>query len=199
VGIGFLYAPLFNGPLSYTAAPRQEIGIRTLFNLLGPLTNPAGAKTQVLGVYAPELTGKLAEVLRRLGTQEALVVYGEGTFDEISLSGPTRISRLKDGAVRTFTLTPEDVGLKTVPLEALCGGQAEDNARIIREVLNGTPGPRREVVLLNAAAAFMAAGLETDFRGGLERAGQSIDSGQAGKKLETLIEFTRHCRPYIRE
>ena len=198
-GIGFLYAPLFHSAMKHAAGPRQEIGLRTIFNLLGPLTNPAGASAQVMGVYAPELTEKLAQVLNRLGTREAFVVCGEGSLDEISICGPTRISHLKDRQVRTFELTPEEAGLQRAAPETIQGGDAAANALIIRAILDGEPGPRREIVLLNAAAAFMAAGLDTGFREGVRRAGESIDSGMAKSKLEQLIAFSQECRPYLRK
>ncbi|MBI5603454.1 MAG: anthranilate phosphoribosyltransferase [Deltaproteobacteria bacterium] len=199
VGIGFLFAPLFHGAMKYAAKPRQEIGIRTIFNLLGPLTNPAGASAQVLGVYAPELTEKMALVLQRLGTKEAFVVCGEGTFDEISICGPTHIAHLKDGRVDTFIFSPEEVGFKRAVPEDIKGGNAAENAGIIRALLNGEPGAKREMVLLNAAAAFMAVGLDKTFSEGIKRAEESIDSGRAREKLEKLIAFTRQCAPFVRK
>jgi len=199
VGIGFLYAPLFHSAMKHAVAPRQEIGIRTIFNLLGPLTNPAGASAQVLGVYALELTEKMAQVLNRLHTREAFVVCGEGTFDEISVCGPTRVSHLKDGKVRTFEMTPEDFGFKRAPLEAIRGGNARENAQIIRDIVAGEKGPRRDMVVLNSAAAFVASGLAGDFVEGAERAVEAIDSGRAREKLDHLIAVTRQCRPFIRD
>ena len=199
VGIGFLYAPLFHGAMKYAAGPRQEIGLRTIFNLLGPLTNPAGATAQILGVYSPDLTEKMANVLGRLGTREAFVVCGEGTFDEISICGPTRISHLKDGSVNTFNMTPEEYGFKRATPEAIKGGNARENARIIRAILDGEKGAKRDMVLLNAAAAFVAAGLDGDFNGGIERARDSIDSGHARKKLDALVSFTQQCGAFVRK
>ena len=198
IGIGFLYAPLFHGAMKYAAGPRQEIGIRTIFNLLGPLTNPAGASVQVIGVYEPALTEKIAHVLKKLGSKETLVVCGEGTLDEISICGPTRISQLKGGEVRTFDLTPEEVGLKRTSPEAIKGGNAIENAEIIRQILDGQKGARRDIVLLNAGAAFVVAGLDRDFTEGIQRAKDSIDSGQAREKLKQLVAFTQQCRPFIR-
>jgi anthranilate phosphoribosyltransferase len=197
VGIGFLYAPLFHGTMQYTAGPRREIGFRTIFNLLGPLTNPAGAQAQVLGVYAPDLTETMARVLKRLGTREAFVVCGEGTFDEISICGPTIISHLLEGSVRTFRMTPEEYGFKRVDPVNIKGGNAGENASIIREILDGEKGPKRDMVLLNAAAAFVVAGLDKDFKGGIERAGDSIDSGLAREKLHALVDFTQQCRAFV--
>jgi anthranilate phosphoribosyltransferase len=199
IGIGFLFAPLFHGAMKYAAKPRQEIGIRTIFNLLGPLTNPAGASAQVLGVYAPELTEKMALVLQRLGTKEAFVVCGEGTFDEISICGPTQISHLKNGRVNTFDFSFEEIGFKRAVPESIKGGSAAENAGIIRALLHGEPGAKREMVLLNAAAAFMAVGLDRTFNEGIQRAEDSIDSGRAREKLEKLIGFTRQCEPFVRK
>jgi anthranilate phosphoribosyltransferase len=198
IGIGFLYAPLFHGAMKYAAGPRQEIGIRTIFNLLGPLTNPAGASAQVLGVYEPALTEKIATVLGRLGSKEAFVVCGEGSFDEISICGPTRVSRLKACRVDTFEIVPEDYGFKRTVPDAIRGGNAKRNAQIIRDILDGEKGPRREMVILNAAAAFVAAGLTDDFSEGTERAVDSIDSGRAREKLDRLIDFTQRCKPFVR-
>lgn len=198
IGIGFLYAPLFHGAMRYAAGPRQEVGIRTIFNLLGPLTNPAGATTQVLGVYDHRLTETMAEVLDRLGCREAFVVCGEETLDEISICGPTRVSHLKEGAVRTFRMEPEDFGFDRADPRAIKGGTARENARIIREILEGEKGPRRDVVVMNAAAAFVAAGAAPDFRAGAYRAAEAIDSGRALDKLERLISYTRECRPFVR-
>ncbi len=199
VGIGFLYAPLYHTAMKYVAGPRREMGIRTIFNLLGPVTNPAGASAQVLGVYDPDLTDKMAQVLRNLGTKEAFVVCGEGTFDEISICGPTRVSHLKNGEVESFYMTPEDYGLKRVVPETIKGGSAEKNGSIILDILDGEKGPKRDMVLLNSAAAFISAGLDPDFRQGISRAKDSIDSGRAREKLEKLLVFTSQCRPFLRE
>ncbi|MDQ1334618.1 MAG: anthranilate phosphoribosyltransferase [Thermodesulfobacteriota bacterium] len=199
VGIGFLYAPLFHSAMKHAVGPRQEIGIRTIFNLLGPLTNPAGASAQVLGVYEPGLTDKMACVLQRLGSREAFVVCGEGTFDEISVCGPTRVSHLKEGNVRTFEMTPEELGFTRAPLESIRGGNVRENAQIIRDIVNGEKGPKRDMVILNSAAAFLAAGLAGDFGEGAERAIHAVDSGRAREKLDRLIAFTQHCRPFIRD
>jgi len=193
VGIGFLYAPLFHGAMKYAAGPRQEIGLRTIFNVLGPLTNPAGATAQVLGVYDPGLTEKIARVLGKLGTTEAFVVCGEGTFDEISITSPTRVSQLKDGDVRTFDITPEDYGFTRASADSIKGGNAQENADIIRKILKGDKGPKRDMVLFNGGAAFAAAGLAPDIETGIQRARDSIDSGSAEEKLNELIRFTQSC------
>jgi len=199
IGIGFLYAPLFHGAMKYAAGPRREIGIRSIFNLLGPVTNPAGASAQVLGVYDQSLTDKMALVLKKLGTKEAFVVCGEGTFDEISICGPTRISHLKDDDVRTFQITPEEFGLKRAVMAEVAGGDAKENAEITRKILDSEEGPKKDMVLLNAAAAFVATGLCDDFKAGIEVAKDSIDSGKAREKLHKLIEITQQCKPFIRD
>jgi anthranilate phosphoribosyltransferase len=190
IGLGFLFAPLFHGAMKYAAGPRKEIGLRTIFNVLGPLTNPAGATAQVLGVYSPELTEKLAQVLGKLGSKEAFVVCGEGTFDEISICSPTRISHLKGGDVHSYQITPEEYGFQRASLDSIKGGDALENARIIRDILDGQEGAKRDMVLLNTAAAFVAAGLDQDLKAGIKRAREAIDSGKAKHKLEQLIEFT---------
>jgi len=193
IGIGFMFAPIFHGAMKHAAGPRREIGIRSIFNLLGPLTNPAGASVLVLGVYDLDLTDKIAMVLNKLGTREAFVVCGEGTFDEISICGPTRISHLKDHKVRTFQITPEEFGFKRAVIEDIVGGDAQENADIVRKILDGEKGPKREMVLLNGSAAFIAAGRAADFKEGIKLGEDSIDSGKAREKLERLIEFTQNC------
>jgi anthranilate phosphoribosyltransferase len=190
IGIGFLYAPKLHSAMKYAIGPRQEVGIRSLFNVLGPLTNPAGANIQVLGVYDPGLTSVLAEVLRRLGSTSAMVVFGEGSFDEISIVGPTRVSELKNDAIQDYRLEPEAFGMARARLSDIRGGNAEENAAIVRAVLNGQPGARRDMVLLNAGAAFYAAGRAADMHEGIKMAAQGIDSGMAARKLEQLIEET---------
>jgi anthranilate phosphoribosyltransferase len=197
IGIGFLYAPLFHGAMKYAAGPRREMGVRTLFNLLGPLTNPAGASVQVLGVYDQGLTEKVAAVLHNLGSREAFVVCGEGTFDEISVCGPTVVSHLKDGLITTSRMTPADFGMKVYRPEEIQGGSARRNAEIVREVLGGGKGARRDIVLMNAAAAFVAAGCAESFAAGIEIAAESIDSGRAGAKLDDLVSFTQQCKPFV--
>jgi anthranilate phosphoribosyltransferase len=197
IGIGFLYAPLFHGAMKYAAGPRREMGIRTLFNLLGPLTNPAGASVQVLGVYDPALTAKLAAVLRNLGSREAFVVCGEGTFDEISICGPTTVSHLKEGRITTSKVSPEDFGMKVADKEEIRGGSARRNAEIVREVLSGDMGAKRDIVLLNSGAAFVAAGCADNFQDGIRLAAESIDSGRAMDKLKALVVFTQRCKPFV--
>ncbi|MBW1710077.1 MAG: anthranilate phosphoribosyltransferase [Deltaproteobacteria bacterium] len=189
VGIGFLYAPLFHGAMAHAAPVRREIGVRTIFNILGPLTNPAGAHVQVLGVYREDLTEKLARVLGELGSREAFVVHGEGSMDELSIIGRTRIAHLKKGRVNSFDLTPEDVGLSPAPIEDIQGGDSEVNARIIRHIMEGQAGPCRDIVMLNAAAAFVVAGRVSNMAEGVALAGETIDSARALEKLEALINF----------
>jgi anthranilate phosphoribosyltransferase len=189
-GIGFLFAPVFHGAMKYAAGPRKEIGIRSVFNMLGPLTNPAGATVLLLGVYDINLTEKIALVLNKLKTREAFVVCGEGNLDEISICGSTRMSHVKDGNVNTFELTPEEIGIKRVDIKDIEGGDAAENADIIREILDGEKGPKRDMVLINASAAFVAAGYAKDFKEGIKLGEETIDSGKAKNKLEELIEFT---------
>ena len=190
VGIGFLYAPALHGAMKYAIGPRREIGIRSIFNILGPLTNPAGANVQVLGVYKKELTPVLAEVLGNLESRSAFVVYGEGSLDEISIIGKTQVSELKDGQVTTYSIEPEDFGLPRADLNEIRGGDAEENARIVLSVLQGEKGARRDMVLLNAAAALVAAGRAADFSDGITQAAESIDSGRALEKLEGMKRIT---------
>ncbi|HVG18561.1 MAG TPA: anthranilate phosphoribosyltransferase [Blastocatellia bacterium] len=190
VGIGFLHAPLLHEAMKYVALARKQMGIRTIFNMLGPLTNPAGANAQVVGVYAAHLTEVLARVLGALGTARALVVHGSDGLDEITITGESKVSELRGGKVRTYTLAPEEFGLRRASLEEIQGGDAGQNGRIILEVLGGAPGPRRDVVLLNAAAALVASGRANDFAGGVRLAAESVDGGKALSKLNHLIEFT---------
>lgn len=194
VGIGFLYAPALHGAMKYAIGPRREIGIRTIFNILGPLTNPAGANVQVLGVYEKELTPVLAEVLNKLGTRSAFVVYGEGSLDEISISGKTQVSELKNGQVTTYTIEPEDFGLPRAHLNDIRGGDVQENAGIVLSVLQGEPGPRRDMVLLNAAAALVAAGRAADFPDGITQAAEAIDAGRALEKLEEMKAITNEYK-----
>jgi anthranilate phosphoribosyltransferase len=191
VGIGFLYAPLLHTAMKHVVPARREIGIRTVFNLLGPLTNPAGANAQVIGVAALELTDKLARVLAELGTMRAFVVHGAGGLDEISNTGESRVAEVREGVVRSFSVRPEDVGLPPASLEDLLGGDREQNAQIIRELLQGQPGPKRDIVLMNAAAALVAGGRARDLKEGVALAASAVDSGAARSKLEALTSFTR--------
>ncbi|WP_461395161.1 anthranilate phosphoribosyltransferase, partial [Deferrisoma sp.] len=190
IGIGFLYAPLLHSAMRHVAPVRREMGIRTIFNVLGPLTNPAGASRQVLGVYRKDLTGKLARVLQRLGSERAFVVHGSDGLDEITITGPTHVAELRNGQVEEFEITPEEFGLSSAPPESIHGGNAQENARIVRGILEGEKGPRRDVVVLNAGAALLVAGATKDLMWGIRMAQDAIDSGRALQKLEQLVEIT---------
>ena len=198
-GIAFLFAPLYHGSMRYVAALREDMGIRTIFNLIGPLANPAGASRYMMGVYDPSLTEKMIQVLIKLGAEEALVVCGEGMFDEISVCGPTKISRLINGHTETHTIQPEEYRFKRADRDDIRGGNARENARIIQNILEGKAGPRRDTVVLNTAAAYVTAGLDSDLKDGVRRAVEVIDSGKAKKKLETLVQFTTQCVPFVRK
>jgi len=191
VGIGFLFAPLLHGAMRYVIGPRREIGLRTIFNVLGPLTNPASASVQVLGVYEKQLTEKLAGVLKKLGSKSAFVVYGEGSYDEISITGTTYITQLKNNQLKSYEITPESVGMKSAKPEDIIGGDAQTNANITTGILSGETGPCRDIVLLNAAAALIAAEKANDFPDGIALASKSIDSGDAKAKLEQLILMSK--------
>ena len=190
VGIGFLHAPLLHDAMKYVALARRQMGIRTIFNMLGPLTNPAGANTQVVGVYAANLTELLARVLGELGCTRALVVHGGDGLDELTITGESKITEWKNGESSTYFVVPEDFGLTRAPLSDIRGGDARQNSGIILEVLKGTRGARRDIVLLNAAAAFVASSKANDLSEGVQIAARSIDNGNALRKLEHLIEFT---------
>jgi len=190
IGIAFLYAPAMHSAMKYVQPARRELRLRTVFNLLGPLTNPAHASAQVVGVYSAALVEKLAEVLSRLGVWRALVVHGTDGLDEITITGPTRIAEVRQGAVHTYEVTPQEFRMECAPLEAISGGDAAKNAAIIRDVLAGTKSPRRDIVLLNTAAALVAAGKADHLKDALPLAAKSIDSGAAAQKLEALVRFT---------
>lgn len=193
VGIGFMYAPNFHKSMKYAAPVRKEIGIRTVFNILGPLSNPIQSCVHLIGVYEPELTAIVAQVLRNLGNKRALVVHGMDGLDELSISGKTRISEVKkDGRITTYHITAEELGLHSSSLSNITGGTPETNASIALQILkNEDKGPRRNVVLLNAAAAFLVADKAEDFKEGLKMAFESITSGKAYKKLKDFIAFTK--------
>ena len=191
VGIGFLYAPLLHTAMKHVMAARREMGIRTVFNMLGPLTNPAGANAQVIGVYSPALTEPLARVLAELGTIRAFVVHGADGLDEISNTGESQISEVREGVVRSFRVRPEDFGMSRAAIGDLQGGDRAENAQIIRHILGGGDGPKRDIVLMNAAAALVVGGKARDLKEGVGLAARSIDSGAAQRKLETLIEFSQ--------
>jgi anthranilate phosphoribosyltransferase len=199
IGLGFLFTPISAGPMRHVARIREEMGVRTIFNLIGPLTNPGEASSHLLGVYEPSLTEKMTRVLLKLGADHAIVVCGEGTRDEISICGPTRISRLKAEEIETFVVEPEEFGLERADCAEIRGGNAQKNADIIRGILSGDTGPCRNVVVLNAAAAYVAAGRDSTINDGVKRACDVIDSGKAGEKLEALVTFTERCTPFVRK
>jgi anthranilate phosphoribosyltransferase len=190
-GIGFLYAPLLHTAMRHVMPARREMGIRTVFNMLGPLTNPAGANAQVIGVYAVALTEPLARVLAELGTARAFVVHGADGLDEISNTGESSVSEVREGTVRSFKLRPEDFGLARATVAELKGGDREQNAEIVRAILGGEPGPKRDIVLMNAAAALVAGGRAREFKEGVEIAARSIDTGAARAKLAALVTLSQ--------
>ena len=188
-GIGFMFAQLFNKSMKYVGQARKEMGVRTVFNILGPLANPSRAKNMVVGVYSPMLTEVVAKAMARLGVERAFVVSGADNMDEITLTGTTTISEIKDGEVKTFQFTPEEVGLKTCSLEELRGGDGKENAKITKAILSGEEkGPKRDIVLLNAGATRYVGGIAKDMKEGIELAAEVIDSGKAKAVLDKLVE-----------
>jgi anthranilate phosphoribosyltransferase len=190
IGIGFLFAQAAHTATRHAAPARKQIGVRTVFNLLGPLTNPAGAQSQVLGVFSEDIIDLVAATLAELGVERAFVVHGAGGLDEISLAGETMVAEVRDGVIRRFTVTPDEFGVARAPLESIRGGTAAENAAIIRRVLEGEPGPSRDIVVLNAAAALVAAGIAANFREAAGLASFVISSGAASEKLASLAAFT---------
>ncbi|MGH2399029.1 MAG: anthranilate phosphoribosyltransferase, partial [bacterium] len=191
IGIGFMFAPIYHAAMKHAVGPRKEIGIRTVFNILGPLTNPANANYLVVGAYDPALTEIMARVLGEMGARRAFVVHGLDGIDEVSTVGPTQVSELRNGSVRTYTITPNDLGLRTTDPEQIAGGTPDQNAAITTAVLRGEAGPRQDIVLANAAAALVAAGIADDWQGGVELGRRAISSGAAYEKLEALRAHTR--------
>ena len=191
IGIGFLFAPLYHSAMRFAAKARKEVGLRSIFNMLGPLTNPAGANCQLVGVYAPELTEMFALAFQRLGCKRAFVVHGHEGLDEISICAPTRVSELNEGRIITYDILPEQYFEERAASKDLLGGKPVENAAITRNILNGETGPKRNVVLINAAAALKAAGKSENLKDGIRLAASSIDSGSAMKKLNDLIAFTQ--------
>jgi len=185
-GFGFMFAPLFHPAMKYAIGPRREMGIRTIFNILGPLTNPAGAQRQVLGVFSDTLTETLAQVLANLGSEHAFIVHGKDGLDEITNTDDTKISELKDGKVDTYFITPEDLGFIRAKREDLLGGGIEENARTTIEILQGFKGPKRDITIMNAAATLIIGEKAENFREAVEKAAHAIDSGAALKKLEEI-------------
>ncbi len=191
VGVGFMFAPVFHPAMKYAAVPRREIGIRTVFNILGPLTNPAGARAQLLGAADKMLVEKLASVLYGLGCQHALVVHGEDGLDEISITGKTKVCELKDGDINSYSISPEDFGLSRASLDSLKGGTTDENATLLRNILAGALGPQRDVVLMNSGAALLTGDRVETLQQGVALATEVIDGGNALAKLDQLIEFSQ--------
>jgi anthranilate phosphoribosyltransferase len=191
IGIGFLFAPLFHGAMKYAMRARKEVGVRSIFNMLGPLTNPAAANVQLLGVFAPKLTEMFAEALRLLGARRAMVVHGHDGLDEISVCAPTRVSELNEGMIRTYDIQPELYFGDLADSADLAGGAPAQNAAILQDILAGAPGPRRNVVLINAGAALVCAGKAYRLEDGIRVAGEVIDSGAAMAKLDALVRYTQ--------
>jgi len=189
-GICFIFAPLFHPAMKHAIGPRREIGIRTVFNILGPLTNPAGASCQLLGVYEPELCETMAEVLHRLGSRKAYVVHGHGHLDEVALSGPTRVAELKEGRVRSYEIYPGAFGMDTQPVHAIRGGDTAENAQIMRRVLEGEKSPYRDIVCLNAGMAISAYIDELTIQEGVEKAVRAVEAGLAAEKLVRLAALS---------
>ncbi|MFC3745853.1 anthranilate phosphoribosyltransferase [Paenibacillus sp. GCM10012306] len=190
IGICFLFAQIYHPSMRHAAAPRRELGVRTVFNMLGPLTNPAGADRQLLGIYDRSKTATVATVLKELGSKRAMVVSSLDGLDEISISAPTLVSELKNGVVSTYEVTPQELGLTMHPLEDVLGGDAAENAAIITSVLQGQVSPYRDIVLANAGACIYVAGLADTLAGGVEKAKAVVDSGQALSKLKQLVAMT---------
>ena len=195
VGIGFMFAPTFHPAMRHAAPVRREIGIRTVFNILGPLTNPARADRQLVGIADPSLGEKMAEVLKLLGTRHSLVVHGEDGLDELTLGAHTRVWEVKESEVRSYRVSPEELGLPRVSTQDIVGGSPEENAGILRRLFQGEEGPAREVALLNGAAVLMVGGKAQDLTDGIALARDVIDSGAALAKVDTLVELTGHLRP----
>ena len=190
VGFGFMFAQRYHPSMRFAAGPRREIGIRTVFNILGPLTNPAGAKSHLIGVADPAVGERMAQVLGRLGSDHALVVHGNDGLDEITLGDSTQVWEMRRGAVSSYEVSPEELGMARVPLETLRAGSIDESVRIMRDVLAGGSGPTREVVLMNAGAALLAAGKVGSLNEGAALAAESIDSGRAGKKLDAFVRLS---------
>jgi anthranilate phosphoribosyltransferase len=190
IGIGFLFAPKYHGAMKHAAKARKEVGIRSIFNMLGPLTNPAAANCQLLGVYAPELTEMFAQALNLLGSQRAMVVHGHDGLDEISVCAPTRVCELKDGLISTYDVSPEQYFGEIAESESIVGGTPEENAEITQKILAGETGPKRHVVLINAGAALMTTGKASNLQEGIDLAATSIDNGNAKEKLDQLVRFS---------
>jgi anthranilate phosphoribosyltransferase len=193
-GIGFCFAPVFHPAMRHAGTPRRELGVPTIFNFLGPLTNPAGATRQALGVADPRMIEKMVSTLGRLGSKRVLAFHGDQGLDELATSGPSEVVELRDGELHRWTIDPSELGLERADLDAISGGSADENAGHIRGVLKGDGGPRRDIVLLNAAAGLVAAGIADDMSSGLEQAAAAVDSGDATGTMELLVETSRALR-----
>jgi anthranilate phosphoribosyltransferase len=191
-GFGFMFAQVFHPAMKHAAAPRREIGVRTIFNILGPLTNPAGAQHQLLGVARPDIAPKMAVALQRLDGRHALVVHGNDGVDELSISGPSSVQEIRDGEITEYSISPQDAGLPTAAADAIRGGTPEQNAAVLAATLKGERGPVRDVVLLNAAAALVAADAVRDLKEGARLAADALNSGAAARKLEDWVQMTRN-------
>lgn len=191
IGVGFMFAPMHHGAMKHAIGPRREMGVRTIFNILGPLTNPAGVPNQLLGVFSAALLEPLAQVLHQLGSQHVLVVCSEDGMDEISIGAPTRVVELRDGQLTNYTITPEDFGLQRADIAALVVSNAQESLAMVRQVLGGAAGPARDIVLLNAGAAIYAANLCDSLAAGVRRAAEVIDSGAAAAKLDALVALSQ--------
>ncbi|HEY7875728.1 MAG TPA: anthranilate phosphoribosyltransferase [Actinomycetota bacterium] len=189
-GIGFCFAPVFHPAMRHAGVPRRELGVATIFNFLGPLTNPAGARRQALGVADPAMVERMVETLGRLGSERVLAFHGADGLDELSTSGPSQVVELADGQITRWTIDPAELGIDPAPTEALAGGDASQNAQMIRDLLESEPGPRRDVVVLNAAAGLVAAGIAADMAAGLEKARAAVDDGSAKSALDRMIEVS---------
>jgi len=192
VGVGFMFAPLHHSAMKHAIGPRREMGVRTIFNVLGPLTNPAGAPNQVMGVFDADLVEPLAEVLSRLGSQHVMVVHGEDGMDEISLSGPTRVAELRNSAISTYTLSPEQFGINRRPLDTIRVADVEGSLQMMNDVLANVDCPAKDIVALNAGAAIYTCGVEDELDAGIQRALDVIASGAAADKLDQLVSVTNH-------
>lgn len=199
VGIGFMFAPNFHEAMKHAINPRKEIELRTVFNVLGPLTNPAGADSQLMGVYDPNMTEKMSKVLKKLDSEKAMVVHGLDGLDEISTLGKTKISKLSDGKIRTFMVEPEEFGISRTKPKEIAGGNARENAEILLKILKGEKGPKADIVLLNAAAAVFVGGKATDLKEGIEVAREAVDSGRAYEKLVQLVKASGEKLEQLRE
>lgn len=189
-GVGFMFAPAHHSAMKHVGPSRQDLGVRTIFNLLGPISNPAGTKRQLIGVFSHHWVAPLAEVLKNLGSERVWVVHGSDGLDELTTTGPTEVAELKDGEITRFEVTPEEAGLERAQPDDLLGGEADANASAIRDVLDGTAGPFRDIVILNAAAALIVAGKAENIAGGATLAAEAIESGKARTSLETLVNLT---------